>query len=68
VKEKGAAAIVVVGTGSGDIIAWDTALGELKWRTSDCHAGYIMLSMSQTLEPNYFVRMIFCRSVIFLDS
>ncbi|XP_024381323.1 uncharacterized protein [Physcomitrium patens] len=40
-KEKGGAAVVVVGTGSGDIISWDTTLGELKWRASDCHAGSV---------------------------
>lgn len=68
VKEKGGAAIVVVGTGSGDIIAWDTALGELKWRTSDCHAGYVMLSMCSTVRSNHFVYMIFCLSVLILDS
>jgi U3 small nucleolar RNA-associated protein 5 len=46
VKEKGGAAVVVVGTGSGDVIAWDTTLGELKWRTSDCHAGYVVPSVT----------------------
>lgn len=50
-KEKGGAAIVVVGTGSGDIIAWDTTLGELKWRTSDCHAGYVYRSSFRWLQP-----------------
>ena len=59
VKEKGgmAVVVVVVGTGSGDVIAWDTALGELKWRASDCHAGYVISSvtrMSLTLKSNPF--------------
>ncbi|KAG0584808.1 hypothetical protein M758_3G237500 [Ceratodon purpureus] len=56
VKEKGGAAVVVVGTGSGDIIAWDTTLGELKWRTSDSHYGSVKsVSFSKSGQRLYSV-------------
>ncbi|GBG66201.1 hypothetical protein CBR_g57080 [Chara braunii] len=31
--------LLAVGTSSGHVLAWDSALGELKWRTNDCNAG-----------------------------
>ncbi|CAM6102009.1 unnamed protein product [Calypogeia fissa] len=31
--------VLVLGTGSGDVLAWDAVLGQLRWRTSDCNAG-----------------------------
>eukprot|EP00897_Mesotaenium_endlicherianum_P010378 jgi/Mesen1/9369/ME000610S08692 len=38
-KKGGSEQLVAVGTQSGDILMWDIAMGELKWRTPDCHAG-----------------------------
>ena len=61
VKEQAGAAVVVVGTGSGDIIAWNTALGELQWRASDCHAGYVMSSTLKSNHKFYECRIHICR-------
>ncbi|KAB1213921.1 WD repeat-containing protein 43 [Morella rubra] len=31
--------LLVLGTGSGDVLALDVSAGQLKWRASDCHPG-----------------------------
>lgn len=31
--------LLVLGTGSGDVLAIDVSAGQLKWRASDCHPG-----------------------------
>uniref|UniRef100_A0A0D6R024 Uncharacterized protein n=1 Tax=Araucaria cunninghamii TaxID=56994 RepID=A0A0D6R024_ARACU len=38
-KKKGRKSLLVLGTGSGDVLALDPALGELKWKVNDCHPG-----------------------------
>ncbi|KAL5210859.1 hypothetical protein ABZP36_006482 [Zizania latifolia] len=38
-KQKAASSLLVLGTGSGDILALDVAAGQWKWRVSDCHPG-----------------------------
>ncbi|KAH7573512.1 hypothetical protein JRO89_XS03G0162500 [Xanthoceras sorbifolium] len=38
-KRKLGTSLLVLGTGSGDVLALDVAAGQLKWRISDCHPG-----------------------------
>ncbi|XP_024519578.1 WD repeat-containing protein 43 isoform X2 [Selaginella moellendorffii] len=38
-KKKKKASLIVLGTGGGDVLAWDPILGELTWRTNDCNTG-----------------------------
>ncbi|KAI4338319.1 hypothetical protein L6164_016659 [Bauhinia variegata] len=38
-KRKHRSSFLVLGTGSGDVLALDVAAGQLNWRFSDCHPG-----------------------------
>ncbi|CAK7333277.1 unnamed protein product [Dovyalis caffra] len=38
-KRKLGSSLLVLGTGSGDILALDVSAGQLKWSVSDCHPG-----------------------------
>ncbi|XWS14136.1 hypothetical protein CRYUN_Cryun36dG0097500 [Craigia yunnanensis] len=38
-KRKLGSSLLVLGTGSGDVLALDVSAGQLKWRVSDCHPG-----------------------------
>ncbi|KAL6901926.1 hypothetical protein ACP4OV_004802 [Aristida adscensionis] len=38
-KKKAGSSLLVLGTGSGDVLALDVAAGQWKWRVSDCHPG-----------------------------
>ncbi|CAK9138939.1 unnamed protein product [Ilex paraguariensis] len=38
-KRKLGTSLLVLGTGSGDILALDVSVGQLKWRVTDCHPG-----------------------------
>ncbi|XP_038723535.1 WD repeat-containing protein 43 isoform X2 [Tripterygium wilfordii] len=38
-KRKLGCSLLVLGTGSGDIVAFDVSAGQLKWIVSDCHPG-----------------------------
>ncbi|XP_077214068.1 transducin family protein / WD-40 repeat family protein [Tasmannia lanceolata] len=38
-KRKHGYSLLVLGTGSGDVLALDVSAGQLKWRYSDCHPG-----------------------------
>lgn len=38
-KRKLGSSLLVLGTGGGDVLALDVAVGQLKWRVSDCHPG-----------------------------
>ncbi|XP_062215881.1 uncharacterized protein LOC133916284 isoform X2 [Phragmites australis] len=38
-KRKAGSSLLVLGTGSGDVLALDVAAGQWKWRLSDCHPG-----------------------------
>ncbi|KAF7813528.1 WD repeat-containing protein 43 [Senna tora] len=38
-KRKHTSSLLVLGTGSGDILALDVSAGQLNWRISDCHPG-----------------------------
>lgn len=38
-KRKLGTSLLVLGTGSGDVLALDVAAGQLKWRVNDCHPG-----------------------------
>ncbi|KAJ4969451.1 hypothetical protein NE237_016152 [Protea cynaroides] len=38
-KREAGFSLLVLGTGSGDILALDVSAGQLKWRVSDCHPG-----------------------------
>ncbi|XVF66171.1 hypothetical protein PTKIN_Ptkin10aG0014000 [Pterospermum kingtungense] len=38
-KRKIGSSLLVLGTGSGDVLALDVSAGQLKWRISDCHPG-----------------------------
>ncbi|CAN4075480.1 unnamed protein product [Withania somnifera] len=40
-KRKLGTSLLVLGTGSGDVLALDVSAGHLKWRLSDCHPGGI---------------------------
>ncbi|XP_043709859.1 WD repeat-containing protein 43 [Telopea speciosissima] len=38
-KKEVGLSFLVLGTGSGDVLALDVSAGQLKWRVSDCHPG-----------------------------
>ncbi|KAJ6430856.1 hypothetical protein OIU84_018375 [Salix udensis] len=38
-KRKLGSSLLVLGTGSGDVLALDVSAGQLKWSVSDCHPG-----------------------------
>ncbi|XP_031486642.1 uncharacterized protein LOC116255050 [Nymphaea colorata] len=38
-KKKHPTSLLVLGTGSGDVFAFDVSAGQLKWRVNDCHPG-----------------------------
>ncbi|KAJ6812601.1 WD repeat-containing protein 43 [Iris pallida] len=38
-KKKADSSLLVLGTGSGDVLALDVSLGQLKWKVCDCHPG-----------------------------
>ncbi|KAE8685544.1 hypothetical protein F3Y22_tig00111095pilonHSYRG00015 [Hibiscus syriacus] len=38
-KRKLGSSLLVLGTGSGDVLALDVSDGQLKWKVSDCHPG-----------------------------
>ncbi|KAL8105384.1 uncharacterized protein LOC141678805 [Apium graveolens] len=38
-KRKIGNSLLILGTGSGDVLAMDVSAGQLKWRVSDCHPG-----------------------------
>ncbi|KAJ7955160.1 WD repeat-containing protein 43 [Quillaja saponaria] len=38
-KRKHASTLLVLGTGSGDVLTLDVSAGQLNWRVSDCHPG-----------------------------
>ncbi|XP_031374684.1 WD repeat-containing protein 43 isoform X1 [Punica granatum] len=38
-KRKLGSSLLILGTGSGDVLALDVSAGQLKWRVSDCHPG-----------------------------
>lgn len=38
-KRKLGCSLLILGTGSGDVLALDVSAGQLKWRVSDCHPG-----------------------------
>ncbi|XP_062210965.1 uncharacterized protein LOC133912313 isoform X2 [Phragmites australis] len=38
-KRKAGSSLLVLGTGSGDVLTLDVAAGQWKWRLSDCHPG-----------------------------
>ncbi|PON88221.1 WD repeat containing protein [Trema orientale] len=38
-KRKLGSSLLILGTGSGDVLALDVSAGQLKWRVSDCHSG-----------------------------
>ncbi|GAA0145365.1 hypothetical protein LIER_05577 [Lithospermum erythrorhizon] len=38
-KRKLGTSLLILGTGSGDVLALDVAAGHLKWRVNDCHPG-----------------------------
>lgn len=33
--------MLILGTGSGDVLALDVSAGQMKWRVSDCHPGCV---------------------------
>ncbi|WVZ56638.1 hypothetical protein U9M48_007134, partial [Paspalum notatum var. saurae] len=38
-KRKAGSSLLVLGTGSGDVLALDVAAGQWKWKVNDCHPG-----------------------------
>ncbi|KAF6152454.1 hypothetical protein GIB67_035522 [Kingdonia uniflora] len=38
-KRKAGVSLLLLGTGSGDVLALDVSSGQLKWRANDCHPG-----------------------------
>ncbi|XP_073113785.1 uncharacterized protein [Elaeis guineensis] len=38
-KKKFGSSLLVLGTGSGDVLALDVSAGQLRWKVSDCHPG-----------------------------
>ncbi|KAK8490756.1 hypothetical protein V6N13_135944 [Hibiscus sabdariffa] len=38
-KRKLGSSLLILGTGSGDVLALDVSAGQLKWKVSDCHPG-----------------------------
>ncbi|XP_020248535.1 uncharacterized protein LOC109826005 isoform X2 [Asparagus officinalis] len=44
-KKKTGSTLLVLGTGSCDVLAIDVALCRLKWKVSDCYPGFVFLSI-----------------------
>lgn len=40
-KRKLGSSLLILGTGSGDVLALDVSAGQMKWRVSDCHPGCV---------------------------
>ncbi|XP_038974299.1 uncharacterized protein LOC120103686 isoform X1 [Phoenix dactylifera] len=38
-RKKPGSSLLVLGTGSGDVLALDVSAGQLRWKVSDCHPG-----------------------------
>ncbi|XP_072998159.1 uncharacterized protein [Typha latifolia] len=38
-KRKAGGSLLVLGTGSGDVLALDVSAGQLRWKVNDCHPG-----------------------------
>ncbi|XP_051128116.1 uncharacterized protein LOC127249389 [Andrographis paniculata] len=38
-RKFGSSSLLVLGTGSGDVLALDVSAGQLKWRVNNCHPG-----------------------------
>lgn len=38
-KKKGRSSLLALGTGAGDVLGLDSTMGQLRWRTNDCHPG-----------------------------
>lgn len=38
-KRKSGNLLLVLGTGTGDVLALDISSGTLKWKVTDCHPG-----------------------------
>ena len=43
-KKHGSSLLLGLGTGSGDVLLLDVALGQLKWRVQDCHPGLVAIT------------------------
>lgn len=40
-KRKLGSSLLILGTGSGDVLGLDVSAGQMKWRVSDCHPGCV---------------------------
>ncbi|XP_059439762.1 uncharacterized protein LOC132172303 [Corylus avellana] len=47
-KRKLGSSLLVLGTGSGDVLALDVSAGQLKWKVNDCHPGGVSAISSST--------------------
>ncbi|XP_028802503.1 WD repeat-containing protein 43-like [Neltuma alba] len=47
-KRKHTSSLLVLGTGSGDVLALDVSAGQLNWRIGDCHPGGVKAVSSST--------------------
>ncbi|GAB2265871.1 hypothetical protein Dimus_000902 [Dionaea muscipula] len=53
-KKRKLSAMLVLGTGSGDVLALDVAAGQLMWKFNDCHPGGVSaISFSKQLSCIY---------------
>ncbi|EXC39743.1 WD repeat-containing protein 43 [Morus notabilis] len=53
-KRKLGSSLLILGTGSGDVLALDVSAGQLKWRVSDCHPGGVSaISFSRNVSCIY---------------
>ncbi|KAH7856545.1 hypothetical protein Vadar_002645 [Vaccinium darrowii] len=60
-KRKLGSSLLILGTGSGDILALDVSAGQMKWRVSDCHPGFNYGKLA--MEVHGFYMEIFSLSV-----
>ncbi|KAL8161951.1 hypothetical protein V2J09_013440 [Rumex salicifolius] len=53
-KRKLGASVLVLGTGSGDVLALDVSAGHLRWKISDCHPGGVSAVSSSNQGSSIF--------------
>ncbi|CAJ2630652.1 unnamed protein product [Trifolium pratense] len=53
-KRKHSSSLLVLGTGSGDVLALDVSAGQLSWKINDCHPGGVRAISSLANGSNFY--------------
>lgn len=59
-KRKLRSSLLILGTGGGDVLGLDVSAGQLKWRVSDCHPGWVPIF--------YFLCVVFYKDLVLTRS